>query len=68
MAGRTTSLDGSSHGLLSVMQELNNKPNRREPRGILTSVGDGDWVKRMFNFAPYGQYLCQLSQLLFVHT
>lgn len=65
MAGRTTSLDGSSHGLLFVMQELNSKPNRREPRGLLTSVGEGELGKRMFNFAPYGECLRQSSGVLF---
>lgn len=68
MAGRTASLDGSSHGLLYVMQELNSKPNRREPRGLLTSPGEGELAKRMFNFAPYGKSLCQSSRVLFPLT
>jgi len=57
IAGQTTSLDHSSHGLLSVMQELTSRVSRSEPSRGLTATGENDWTKRMTNFAPYGEFL-----------
>lgn len=57
VAGQATSLDHTSHGLLSVMQELTSRASRSEPSRGLTATGENDWTKRMINFAPYGQFL-----------
>ena len=54
VAGQATSLDHTSHGLLSVMHELTSRANRSEPSRGLTAFGETDWTKRMTNFAPYG--------------
>lgn len=55
--GQATSLDHTSHGLLSVMQELTSRAGKREPSRSLTATAENDWTKRMTNFAPYGQFL-----------
>ena len=57
VAGQATSLDHTSHGLLSVMQELTSRASRSEPSRGLTAIGENDWTKRMINFAPHGQFL-----------
>lgn len=57
VAGQATSLDHTSHGLLSVMQELTSRANRSELSRGLTAIGENDWTKRMINFAPYGKFL-----------
>ena len=56
VAGQSTSLDHTSHGLLSVMRELTRRASTSEPSSrSLTAIGENDWTKRMVNFAPYGQ-------------
>lgn len=58
VAGQSTSLDHTSHGLLSVMRELTSRASTSEPSSrSLTAIGENDWTKRMVNFAPYGQLL-----------
>lgn len=66
MTGQATSLDHTSPGLLSVMQELTSRTNRREPSRSLTAIAENDWTKRMVNFAPYGQFLWCLSWFSFI--
>lgn len=68
VTGQATSLDHSSHGLLSVMQELTSKASRREPSRSLTAIGENDWTKRMINFAPYGQFLCFVLVLVLLYA
>ena len=69
-AGQATSLDHTSHGLLSVMRELTSRASRSEPSRSLTVIGENDWTKRMINFAPYGQFLRFLFFffLIFLYT
>lgn len=68
VAGQSTSLDHTSHGLLSVMRELTSRASTSEPSSrSLTAIGENDWTKRMVNFAPYGQFLPFFSWFFF-HT
>ena len=66
VSGQATSLDITSGGLLSVMQELSQKSSRREAGKSLTATAETDWAKKITNFAPYGQwFLCSALDLFF---
>ena len=68
VAGQATSLDHTSHGLLSVMRELTSRASRSEPSRSSTAIGENDWTKRMTNFAPYGQFLLFFLHSSFLYT
>ena len=61
-SGQTTSLDSTSAGLLSVMQELSRRATRRESGKTITASTETDWAKKMINFAPHGQYICRVCE------
>ena len=55
VSGQTTSLDNTSSGLLSVMQELSRRSNRREPSKGVPTATEVDWAKKIINYGPYGK-------------
>jgi len=63
VSGQISSLDNTSSGLLSVMQELSRQSSRREAAKS-TIAAEADWTKKIVNFAPYGQcIMCLNSEL-----
>ena len=63
VSGQISSLDNTSSGLLSVMQELSRQSSRREAAKS-TTAAETDWTKKIVNFAPYGQCsMCFNSEL-----
>ena len=63
VSGQISSLDNTSSGLLSVMQELSRQSSRREAAKS-TIAAEADWTKKIVNFAPYGQFIMCLNSEL----